>query len=80
MTAPTYIIRTVADFLKVPAARRETCLQEFHGFLPLAEMALRMPGATGAFEFTWIDDGETSHRIILTGADGKEIDRMTVTG
>lgn len=36
-TGETYEIRTVVDFLKVPAARRRICLREFHASLALQE-------------------------------------------
>ena len=34
-THQTYEIRTVADFLKVPEARRRICLREFHSWLDI---------------------------------------------
>jgi hypothetical protein len=73
---PTYEIKTVADFLKVPEDRRAACLKEFVDFLDLAgatlEMAnslsdlMKLPKDQNRVEaFTWIDDGEQKRTLNL---------------
>jgi len=66
MDTPTYIIRNVWDFLKVPAERRAECLREFAIALDMAEATrllldslLVNAGAAPSQltdAFTWFDD------------------------
>lgn len=60
--ADTYRIETLADFVKVPAARRGACLEEFATWIEVAEATAGFFEACGArsepVAFTWIDDGE----------------------
>jgi hypothetical protein len=64
-----YEIKTVADFLKVPANRVEACLTDFRDWLTLGhnaramanivEQAFEVPDGTMTMQFTrfmWIDD------------------------
>ena len=65
-----YQIKTVADFLKVPKAKRADCLADFQDWLAIMddhkglESWLDILGGTkGAFStqynsFTWVDDGK----------------------
>lgn len=72
-THQTYEIRTVADFLKVPAERRRICLREFDAWCALQEgVTDLLCAASGALDgdltpadlhwqnevFRWNDDGE----------------------
>ena len=71
----TYIIETIADFLKVPTERQDACLEEFDGFLhtarAIAEMAAivgEVVGADPKAEFTafvWIDDGKRDRTVTI---------------
>lgn len=74
MSAPTYEIAHVRDFLKVPADRRGACLEEFKDFLGLSDAMMKAADAIadavgadkpgGSVEsFTWIDDGESNRTI-----------------
>lgn len=74
MTAPTYTIRTVTDFLAVPDQRRADCLNEFsvwlgllgglRGLLGDLSEPVEFPDA-----FEWIDDGK--RRVSLVATDGE---------
>ncbi len=80
MNHPTYEIKTVADFLKVPEQRREACMKEFLDFLTLAGATV---GAANALAdlmgldksqnrveaFTWIDDGERNQTLNLIAVE-----------
>lgn len=72
-THAVYEIRTVADFLKVPEARRRICLREFHSWLGIqADITALLVAASDASGgglkpenfhwhtdvFRWNDDGE----------------------
>lgn len=63
-TEPTYSIREVRDFLKVPPDRREDCLHEFAAWLACDDFLRSLSedidaaGATFPAEFVWVDDGE----------------------
>ena len=79
MSAPTYAIKNVWDFLKVPAKRRKVCLREFAIALEMAEATKRLLHATAdALElsqvrfdvtdtFTWIDDRKRTATIHIAG-------------
>jgi len=66
--APTYEIRTVGDFLKVPKKRLGACLREFRTMLDVARTTEQMVRAAEGVlhqtetarlpleRFTWIDD------------------------
>lgn len=55
MTAPTYIIRTVSDFFRVPADRRSEMFHELALSLALCEVTRGNTATLDAFE--WTDDG-----------------------
>lgn len=80
--APRYVIRTVADFLKVPEDRRAACLAEFPRCLEyLAAICTIVSGSPVPknAEYVWIDDGETKIRHIkIRGRKGKEIARLNI--
>lgn len=83
-TAPArYEIRTVADFLKVPADRRAACLAEFPKCLEYAEAFggfLDACGANGArFDvYVWTDDGVERVSACSATTRGKEFLRMNI--
>ena len=71
--APTYEIRTVLDFLKVPAARRGECLEEFAVWLYILEasgVALAAFNPSLPQSFDWIDDGMHTMKATVSGPDG----------
>lgn len=65
-----YVIRTVEDFLSVPADKRDECLEDFRQWLEIASHKSAMEramddltGIEGAMtmrvnEFHWVDDGQ----------------------
>lgn len=55
-----YEIRTVKDFLKVPASKREAMLADFNGWLEMTSMVdllFRPEILTSGDSFKWVDDG-----------------------
>lgn len=59
----TYQIRSVADFLAVPQAKRGACLEQFALWLDIVEQSERLlvgiEGVNiGRDEYRWIDDGK----------------------
>jgi hypothetical protein len=79
-TGETYEIRTIADFFKVPEARRYVCLREFHAFMTMQEGfvdllcaagdALEAPMLRSAIHmqtdvYRWHDDGKATVSIHL---------------
>jgi hypothetical protein len=81
--APTYDIRTIGDFLKVPEKRLGACLREFRVVLDMTRATERlMRDAEGVLyntatvrlpleRFTWIDDkkGTLSLHILTKKPD-----------
>jgi len=76
-SAPEYEIKTVQDFLKVPADRMEECLTEFRDFLDLSRETVEAckvvgkllgtePPETIVQAFIWSDDGERKGTLRLT--------------
>lgn len=64
--ARRYSIRTVHDFLKVPADRLGTCLLEFNSWLALIAATKDLPGVRSIPQsYEWIDDGLRNMNIIL---------------
>ena len=74
-TGQVFEIRTVADFLKVPEARRRICLREFHAWLHIGQATVdlfEVVGQSLGYEsirdaiapqydvFRWHDDGEAT--------------------
>ena len=67
---PRYIIRTPADFLKIPQEKLEHALKDFHNWIEthhaLAALTKEIPALAkleaDVSEFRWIDDG--LHEII----------------
>jgi hypothetical protein len=57
-----YVIRTLADFNKVPKERRAACLTEFLDYLAFAD---RMP----LHGFVWKDDGKRLRTGVLFEAE-----------
>jgi hypothetical protein len=57
-----YEITTLADFLKVPAERRQDCLTDFLMWLAMHEQARQMTEFKDIRfpmdQFVWIDDGQ----------------------
>ena len=65
-----YEIKTVADFLSVPAEKRAECLADFQQWLAMADqhqeiesLLDQMAQTSGAFStcrdtFVWVDDGQ----------------------
>lgn len=78
----TYHIKTVQDFLSVPADRREVCIREFRHWCDAVEAMMHLVDtldvtATAPDEYTWIDDGKHTMKGIIT--DGNE-DFVVVEG
>lgn len=63
VVAQRYTIRTVSDFLRVPAARRQRCLDEFAGWLAHAERNLVRHPPLNVDLFIWTDDGVGGTRV-----------------
>ena len=60
-----YDIKTIGDFLKVPADRLEDCLAEFKmacdfvtSTMEVANISVDQLGKSDFHSFTWIDDGK----------------------
>lgn len=77
--APTYRVRTVADFLTIPADRRAKALAEFPAYLEILETVQPLL-STGLVEreaaevFQWVDDGKEESRVaIINREDGTTI-------
>lgn len=73
MSNTEYRIKTVKDFLKVPADKREQCLREFNEWLGLIDKGIngRLAELFGMKEnqvltsaFIWVDDGKTGFKEI----------------
>jgi hypothetical protein len=75
-TGRSFEIRTVADFLKVPADRRRVCLREFHVWLAIPEAVMGAVRATAEAMgqpapelrpkldvFVWHDDGKATASV-----------------
>ena len=72
----TYEIRTIKDFLAVPAEKREAMLRDFLQWMTLCDVI------AGKFTpkwvqvgdvFRWIDDGKTGLvKIVMIPMEGKE--------
>ena len=74
MTHPTHTIRTVHDFLKVPASSRAVCLLEFgHWLETMGKIATMMDGIPVRLPdaYVWIDDG--LHTASVTITDGERV-------
>lgn len=74
MSAPTYDIRTLADFLSVPPERLAVCLAEFAVCVEMARISAQMlaPIEVPLSRFAWTDDGVPGLTdITLTCADGE---------
>lgn len=83
MTDKIYKIKSIEDFLQVPADRLVACLEEFKVWCeittPLIEGTRAMASAIGVNEsdlkfshgFTWIDDGERNVTINFDVDEGK---------
>lgn len=75
--SPTYEIRTVADFLKVPSDRWNACLAEFRDFLDTAVDAKQFADGSSASSpstfrvdaFIWTDDAAKNVTISFHAAD-----------
>lgn len=78
MSASTYTIRTVQDFLTVPAHRRADCIRDFAGWLPLVELAVKLPGVTTFPPYEWIDDGKPGTNVVLRNTVGAEVGRASL--
>jgi len=63
VTGPTYTIRTMRDFLRVPRARRVQCLTEFLGWLAHVEVAMLRDAPSDIGPFIWTDDGHGGIRV-----------------
>lgn len=76
MTSEHYTIRTVEDFLKVPADRRDLMLQEFGVFLGMAEHVANLGAQVGVEipipDFVWIDDDESTLTVNFN-VDGETV-------
>lgn len=59
----SYEIRTVADFVKVPADRIDDCLAEFAVALVVGRMAAAISDQIKFPLFTWHDDGKKEAQI-----------------
>lgn len=62
---PTYEVKTLSDFLKIPPDRLDACLEEFKTALEKAwVLKARKPMGVLLFEsFKWIDDGKKEANI-----------------
>lgn len=74
--APTYRLATIADLLKVPAARREACVRCLLYALAAREIAFGSDVLPDGDQFTWIDDGDMS--VSLRDAGGEEIAALKI--
>lgn len=90
MSAPSYDIVTVQDFLRVPADKIDACLHDFATFLQSAPAWARLLDAVAdemhgagrvAFSvgdtFRWVDDG--AHDMTMTVTGGGEEASLTLT-
>lgn len=71
---PTYMVKTVNDFLQVPEDRRAMCLQEFTVWLAVAENARRLLDGIQAKwpdTFTWVDDDLHTMELSVSAGDEK---------
>ncbi len=65
-TNRTYEIRTLADFLKVPLARRGVCLREFGAWLSVGEYCEAIaPVRADRDVFRWTDGGQNDLYVVL---------------
>lgn len=79
MSEPTtYPIRTVADFLAVPADRRETCIREFvswccamDALAVITEAAGQKGTIPGCYE--WIDDDKHTMTAVIECGDQRVV-------
>ena len=92
MSAPTYEIRTVLDFLKVPKDRRPLCLHEFAMFLEMVEPSCELLGlvadetiSKGAVRFgpidlfKWVDDERGAAAMSVRMPDGSSQEVFDIT-
>lgn len=83
-TGATYELRTVADFFKVPEARRRICLREFHSMMAIQEGTTALLCAAGDAlhtpispndlhwqmdVFRWVDDGKATISVQMVCRD-----------
>ncbi len=75
-TGKIYEIRTVKDFFKVPAERRELCVSEFLMWMGMCDGAAALLG--GLVDpvrtvFTWIDDDAGKVHVRIVAPDGQQL-------
>lgn len=69
---PSYEIRSVHDFARVPRDRRDTCLREFRIWLELVDAVQEMMLFKPLKSFIWIDDDKHEATIGIS-AGGQDI-------
>jgi len=90
---PTYEIRAITDFAKVPADRLDACLAEFRTYLQIIGPTIRLLDTLTAAKigqgmvtwrdtgvFCWIDDGEQNVGVRLRDAKGETIATVNLRG
>jgi hypothetical protein len=73
VSAPTYEIRTVNDFLQVPPERWDACLEEFKACLALAAVSRAVLPQTTLGVYRWVDDGERNVEASVTVQSKDEV-------
>jgi hypothetical protein len=68
MTAPRYVLRTIADVLLIPADRREVFWREYTLALGTLELMAGEHAHAGlTLPFVWTDDGDESVSLDMIG-------------
>ena len=68
-----YTVRTVADFAKIPKKHLREFLEMFEATLLVDRQAKELFKATEPMqEFTWIDDGSRSIRVVLSAKEAAQ--------
>ena len=89
MSAPEYPVKTVTDFLAVPADKIDACLADFAMWVRMchmkAEIDAGIEGLLGVAlplrtdSFLWVDDGQTGVSSIgFTDESGEQIAEMRI--
>lgn len=78
----SYVIRTIADMLKIPPDRREAAFAELRDMLAEGDKdAAVAEKIRASVQFTWIDNGDPEIRFrrrVIVQKDGETIGEMTV--
>jgi hypothetical protein len=89
MSAPTYEIKEVRDFSKIPIERMSDCLEEFAQWIALLKtfelLADTLPAdqreamALQSAQFVWIDDDRKDITIRVSSEDGTIQEEIKLT-